>query len=222
MKYQKSYNLTETQINKIKMERGIFTSLFKYLEFKGFLYSVPFSATMEQWDEWRADTKKRYPIQHAIREAIESFEYTLWRKWRTLRYKVKTLFRPENAMIRKAVPKGYSDITSLILDVNFATILQFKKEADASSVDWSACEEHAEFKKWLDSACVWINEGRVNLEKEESQAYPDFSIVKHMRPSSMDDYNALYAEVNRLEALIDQTDENILIQMIKYRNYFWT
>lgn len=218
----KAYKLTEEQISKIKMERGIFTKLFKYLEFKGILYSVPSAATSEGWDEWHAATKKQYAIQYAIREFIGDIEYRLDRKWRSLRYRVKTFFRPENEMIRKAVPKRYADTTSIILDVNFAIILQFKKEADASRVDWQAHESHAEFKKWLDSACVWINEGRANLEKERDNAYPSRDISELLELSDLEECNDLYKEVNRLEALIEQTDENILTQMAKYRNFFWT
>jgi hypothetical protein len=222
MKNQKAYTMTEEQIKEIRLQRGIFSKLFKYLEFKGYFYSVPFAASMEEWDEWRVNVMKAHPIQYAIRDAIEDIEYKLYRKWRSLRYKVKTFFVPENAMIRKAVPKRYADTTSIILDVNFATILQFKKEADESMVDWQAHEEHAEFKAWLNTACVWINEGRANLEKEKDKAYPSRNISVLLKPSTIEEYQDMYKEVNRLEALIDQTDENILIQMIKFRSYFWT
>lgn len=222
MKNQKAYALTEKQIEEIRLQRGILSKLFKYLEFKGYFYSVPFAASTEEWDAWRVNIKKKHPIQYAIREAIEDVEYSLYRKWRSLRYKVKTFFVPENAMIRKAVPKRYADITSIILDVNFATILQFKKEADESMVDWRAHETHAEFKAWLNTACVWINEGRANLEKEINKAYPSRDISVLLKPNSIEEYQDMYKEVHRLEALIDQTDENILIQMIKFRSYFWT
>lgn len=218
---QKQYTLTEDQISLLKSERGLFTKAFKYLEFKGWMYSVPPYSTMEGWDAWMDAVKKQHPVQYAIRESIETFEYRLNRGWRSFRYKVKTFFIPENAMIRKAVPVRYADTASIILEINFAAILQFKKEADASYVDWQAQDTHAEFKKWLDEACVWISEGRAKLEKEKDSAYPDIELVK-LPCLSGDDYNELYKEVNRLEALIDQTDENILIQMIKYRNYFWT
>lgn len=222
MKNQKAYALNEKQIEEIRLQRGILSKLFKYLEFKGYFYSVPFAASTEEWDAWRVNIKKKHPIQYAIREAIEDVEYSLYRKWRSLRYKVKTFFVPENAMIRKAVPKRYADITSIILDVNFATILQFKKEADESMVDWRAHETHAEFKAWLNTACVWINEGRANLEKEINKAYPSRDISVLLKPNSIEEYQDMYKEVHRLEALIDQTDENILIQMIKFRSYFWT
>jgi hypothetical protein len=218
----KAYKLTKEQIRAIKMERGIFTKLFKYLEFKELIYSVPFAATSEEWDAWHTAIKKQHPIQYAIRELVENIEYKLTRKWYSLRYHVKTFFRPENEMIRKAVSKRHADITSIILDVNFAIILQFKKEADASCVDWQAHDSHAEFKKWLDAACVWISEGRANLEKEKDRAYPDISLSELLKPSSRKECNNLYKEVYRLEALIEQTDENVLTQMIKYRNYFWT
>lgn len=222
MTFHKAYKLTEEQISKIKMERGIFTRLFKYLEFKGFIYSVPFAATSEEWDEWRDATKKQYPIQYAIREFIEDIEYSLHRKWRSLCYLIKTFFCPENATIRKAVPKRYSDITSIILDVNFAAIVQFKKEADESCVDWKTQDSHAEFKKWLDESYSWITEGKANLEKEKDRVYPEIDVADMLKSINTEKYKDVYKEVDRIDALIEQTDENILIQMIKYRNYFWT
>lgn len=223
MKNQKAYSLTEDQINILKLERGIFNKLFKYLEFKGLLYSVPYSATMEEWAEWRDNVKKSYPIQYAIRDTIETLEHRLYYRYTGLRYWIKTFFRAENETIRKAVPTRYTDTTSLIIDVNFAIIKQFKKEADESYVDWDGHESHAEFKKWLDLAYTWITEGRPNLEKERDRAYPKRrSLAEIFKSDSKEDYHSLYGEVHRLEALIAQTDENILIQMIKYREYFWT
>ncbi|MFN5249945.1 MAG: hypothetical protein ACK5DE_02780 [Bacteroidota bacterium] len=223
MKNQKAYSLTEDQINILKLERGIFNKLFKYLEFKGLLYSVPYSATMEEWAAWRDNVKKSYPIQYAIRDTIETLEHRLYYRYTGLRYWIKTFFRAENETIRKAVPTRYTDTTSLIIDVNFAIIKQFKKEADESYVDWDGHESHAEFKKWLDLAYTWITEGRPNLEKERDRAYPKRrSLAEIFKSDSKEDYHSLYGEVHRLEALIAQTDENILIQMIKYREYFWT
>ena len=35
-------------------------------------------------------------------------------------------------------------------------------------------------------------------------------------------YEEVYAEVNRLEALIDKKDTKIITDLAKNRNYFWT
>jgi hypothetical protein len=35
-------------------------------------------------------------------------------------------------------------------------------------------------------------------------------------------YDQLYGNVNHMQKLIDETDTNIIKQMIDYREYFWT
>jgi hypothetical protein len=206
---------------KIMKQKGIFTKLFKYLELKGFMYAEPFSKTIEGWDEWHKKALKEQPIRYHIREFVEDIEYDVIREYRRLRYLLKTFFFPENDLIRKAIPVRNSDITYIITEMNFAAILQFKEEADKASVDWNAQSSSSEFKKWLDLAVVWIKEGRANLDRELETAYPDFYLVN--KPNlDIEQVNSLYKEVHRIEALIKQTDENILVQMIKYRDYFWT
>lgn len=213
--------MNEAYKQKIMSRRGIFAKLFRYLELKGLMYTVPFSATMEGWDTWRKKVQKEYPIQYFIREYIEDVESIFIRRWRQLKYFLRTLFFPENALIRNSIPKRGCDVTHLITVMNFAAILQFKEEADKSVVNWN--DEHTEeFKKWLDSAVVWIKEGKANLEKKLDEAYPDIYLIRSVPTLGEEQIKDLYKEVKRLEELIEQTDENILVQMIKYRDYFWT
>jgi len=213
--------MTEKQLSEIKWHRSIFAKLFKYLEFKGVLYTVPFAETVEGWDAWRNKVKKEYPIQYFIREKIEDIEDDIMRTYSRIRYYVHTLFFPENKVIRNAIPVRGHDVFSIIEKMNFAAILQFKEEADKSQVDWAANENHKEFKDWLDRAVVWLNEGKANLEKELDRAYPTVSLM-NTGEIILEKYNDMYKEVHRLEDLIKQTDENILVQMMKYRDYFWT
>lgn len=213
--------MTKEQWSRIRTQRGIVSKLFKYLEFKGILYSVPYSETMEGWDIWRDKVKKEHPIQYFIRDRIESIEYDLMRKYRALRYWVRTSILPENKRIRAAIPVRGHDTCSTIINMNFAAILQFKEEADNSYVEWDARDCDKEFKDWLDSAVVWINEGKVKLEAELMEAYPrvNFRDIFKSDPAVIQD---LYKEVYRIEALIKETDENILVQLMKYREHFWT
>jgi hypothetical protein len=213
--------MTKEQLNSISVQRGIFAKLFKYLEFKGILYTTPSSATMEGWDKWRAKVKKEYPIQYFIRDKFEDIEYWFISRYKRIRYWVKTALRPENSRIRAAIPIRGSDLCAIITEMNFALILQFKEEADKSIVDWDAHETHKEFKDWLDRAALWITEGRPNLEKELQRAYPEAS-TNDILTVDLNQVKDLYSEVHRLEELIAQTDENIIIQMVKYRGHFWT
>jgi hypothetical protein len=186
---------------------------------KPFWYKVPFVLEWGEWDVWRDQTKKDYPIQYFFREDVSFFFYSLRKDLENLKYKISCFFFPRHPELRKAVPRTWSDISNLVVELNFAMILSFKKEADESWVDWDGAEAHRKFKDWLDSAAVWIQEGRPNLEKQKSNAYPPHPLPEHLKNKS---YDELYSEVNRLEKLIDDTDSNIIKQMVDYREYMWT
>lgn len=182
-------------------------------------YKIPRVASLDAWHDWREQVKKDYPVQYFLRELIGDFQYSCHRMYRDTKYAIKCFFKPCHSDIRKAVPRQWADISSLIIDVNFAMILSFKKEADESWVDWKATENHQKFKNWLDTSAIWIKEGRPNLVELMMNAYPPHPLPEHLRGKS---YDELYSEVNRIEALIDATDTNIIKQMIDYREYMWT
>lgn len=186
---------------------------------KSFWYKIPPVASWDEWEDWREKMKKNYPLQYFLREFIGDFGYSCKRAYRDTKYAIKCFFKPYHSDIRKAVPRQWADVSHLIVEVNFAMILSFKKEADESCVDWDGTEKHREFKDWLDSAANWIQEGRPNLKKQAENAYPPHPLPEHLRGKS---YDELYGEVNRIEELIDATDVNILKQMIDYREYMWT
>jgi len=182
-------------------------------------YKVPSIASMQQWEDWRKKMKKEYPIQYFVREIVEDYGFAIKGMFRDTKYAIKCFFKPHHSDIRKVIPRKWADVTSLIVDVNFAMILSFKKEADESQVDWNHTKEITEFKNWLDSAAHWITVGKVNCEKQRDTLYPPHPLPEHMRDWS---YEQLYGELNKIEKLINDTNTNILKQMIDYREYFWT
>jgi hypothetical protein len=185
-----------------------------------FWYKVPHSLSWEGWEAWRKTTKMHHPIQYWVRDTVPHW-ITVHIKWRCRDafWKTYRFFKPCHKDIRKAIPSEWSDIANLIVDVNFAMILSFKKEADASFVDWNGTPDHCKFKKWLDSAAHWIKEGRPACEAQRDALYPPNPLPPEMKNKS---YDELYGELNKIEALIAATDANILKQMIDYRDYFWT
>jgi hypothetical protein len=213
--------MTKQDIHKIRKCVGVYDKLIKYLEIKGLLYKRPEAETLKGWRSWKSKVKAQYPIQYFIRESFDSVKYSIAHRFTTIKYYVRTFLFPENQTIRKTIPKRGHDLASLIPLMNFAAITQFKEEADKSCVDWDAHEEHREFKQWLDASALWIQEGKDRLEKELSAAYPEIDIDK-IFSGEVINYEETYREVNRIEALIAQTEEDILLQMVKYRNYFWT
>lgn len=178
---------------------------------------------------------------------IFTFEkFGVWDVWDILPYRwsmwyyevFKPIFRPSNSRIRKSIPRQYRDVTSLIVDINFEFIKAFYEDEYVDGVvDWSATEHHQEFAHWLELSYKWITQRRPELEKERDDAYPkrsgDFldSFVEITDENGKklyqfkDDgipFEEKYAEVNRLEKLIDEKDTEILTQIIKRRDYFWT
>lgn len=189
---------------------------------KPFWYKTPHSLEWNPhddtvgWGAWKKETKKNYPIQYFFREDFTRFFRIRWIRLKELKYRIQCFFFPKHPEIRKAIPRTWTDISNLVVDLNFAMILSFKKEADESWVDWNGTEEHRKFKNWLDAAADWIQKTRPELEKQRDNSYPPPAELKGKS------YDELYGEVNRVEKLINDTDTTIIKQMIEYRDYMWT
>jgi hypothetical protein len=147
------------------------------------------------------------------------------------------IFSPSNQRIRKAIPRQYSDISGLIVNVNFEFIKAFyEDEYKADIVDWEATEHHSEFAKWLESAYTYITKERPQLEIDLNNAYPPFKSFDDMFKPIVDKdgkkmfemaddgipYEVKYKDVNRIEEEIENKDTEILTELIKRRDYFWT
>ena len=175
--------------------------------------------------------------------------FGVWDIWDILPYhwqrfyydKIKTIFKPFHTRLRKAIPRQWSDLTGLIVDVNFEIIKSFyEDEYSKGIVDWEADEHHSEFAKWLESSYKYITIERSALEKQMNAAYPESNFDDMFGEPKTDQYGnvtrtmksceerygktyeEIYGEVNRLEALIDKMDTEVLTELIKRRSYFWT
>lgn len=171
----------------------------------GFWYLVPFGLEMKfgdggemlcEWDSFYREIKKRYPIQYFLREFVWQGLRGLY-KWHIKEYFYKTLyiFKPLHKDIRSKIPRTeWRDITSLIEDVNFQFIISFAKEARESSIDWNYNKEHKEFYSWL--------------IKTEDFLLNELPKTEELIPGQEDK--------------VEKEKEKILINLIKYRHFFWT
>ena len=192
---------------------------------------------------------KEFPENKTLCFKIRSFiceKFGIWDLWDILPYRwnmlyhdyIRPIFKPQNSRIRKAIPRQWCDISSLIVDVNFEFIKSFYEDEFVNGVvDWSATQHHQEFGKWLKSSYLYIINERPDLENLKNAAYPKkdgclfdaFEEVTDERGRKLyqlkDDgipYDVKYGEVNRLEKIIEEKDTDILIQIMKRRDYFWT
>ena len=193
---------------------------------------------------------KEFTENKTLMFKIRSFVYKkfgVWDLWDILPYrwsmwyydKLKPIFKPKHARLRKAIPRQWCDITSLIVDVNFEFIKTFYEEEYVDGiVDWSATEHHQEFATWLERTYIYILNERPELEKQKDEAYPkrDGCLFDNFEEITDEQGRKLYkfketgvsyevspyGEVSRLEKLIEDKDTEILTQLIKRREYFWT
>ncbi len=188
--------------------------------------------------------EKNKSFIYSIRSYILE-KFGIWDVWDLLPYRwslyyydyIKPFFSPRNKRIRKAVPRQYRDISSLIVDINFEFIKAFyEDEYNANIVDWEATEHHKEFAEWLTKSYRYITVERSILENRRDCSYPQSKPLDEMFELKTDEngkrvfefkddgvpYDVKYGEVDRLEKEISDKDTEILTELIKRRDYFWT
>jgi hypothetical protein len=173
-------------------------------------------------------------------------KFGIWDIWDLLPYRccayyydnIKPIFFPRNKKIRKVIPRAWADVTSLIVDVNFAMIKQFyEDEYLLGFIDWEGSSEgHKKFEEWLKEAYTYICHKRPSLNAEMERSYPPLKPIEEMFKPITDEkgrkmyemvddgipYHEKYKDVIRLEKEITDTDTKFLKQMVEYREYFWT
>jgi len=188
--------------------------------------------------------EKKKSLQGSVRSYIyEKFEiWDVWDlfpyRWRMYYYdQIKPFFSPSNKRIRKAVPREYRDVSSLIVDINFEFIKAFyEDEYKSDIVDWDATDHHKEFAGWLEKSYGYITKTKPQLEKDLENAYPTSRPLDEWFEPIIDEngkkmyqmkddgvpYEVKYKEVNRIEEVIKTKDTELLTELIKRREYFWT
>jgi hypothetical protein len=162
--------------------------------------------------------------------------YSWQRNWYD---KIKPFFRPQNKRLRKIIPRTWADISYLIENVNFEFVKKFYEEEYVDGiVDWEQSgEHHVEFARWLEATYQYVTVERPKLEKDLDDAYPPLGPIEDMFEETeetykgqktfkmkerKESYEELYGEVNRIEQLIVDLDTEVLTEIVKRRQYFWT
>lgn len=199
-------------------------------------WSLPFTFFNKEektkgWKEFYAELKKEYPVQYFFREWIFSYENPIYSFFNTkliwpvkeLRWKIHRFLNPCHPRWRKVLPRHkYSDITELVIDSNFALILDFYyEEVKQGMVDWKSDDKHKKFHKEILNAVKWIEKDRNNhLDKIDKTL--SLAIKKPVMKKGKLDYLATYKEHNKLEDELKNKDTKILTWFIENREFFWT
>lgn len=171
------------------------------------------------WRGWERRMQKEFPIQYFLREGCGDIYSNLFGQFgyvTSFKYWLRDLIWPCHQEIRKVIPRHWTDISHLIVDMNFALIKSFYHEAKNGWVDWNSDEAHKEFMDWLEKAYKYIIEERMDLEKQLSEAYPTYEERKTLS------YEDAYKKVCELEDKIKNKDTEVITKMVEYREMFWT
>lgn len=208
-------------------------SLNKKEREKFFIYLKPFSLPCDLFDHgsekgwrfWSKQIRKEYPIQGWFREFFLSYDNPIYsffmincRKLTNFFYSIKRFFNPCSPRFFKSWRRWeYLDKVEAIRIVNFAMIQDFwHDEVNNGFVNWESDTPHKVFYEWIKSAISWIEVERSICENRKDAGYNIASELKDQP------YEIRYSEVNKWEDVIKQKDQDILIDMIKYRDFFWT
>lgn len=156
-------------------------------------------------------------------DQIKNRKHSFWEDiWLTIKFRtndffwdVYRFFNPCHKRIRKVIPRRWCDLPELTLLINFEIIKSYVEE-EMDNVSWDHHEKYTEVANWLRSAYNYITKERLALQKQFDEA---LEVASNNRGV---EYAERYAETNRIEALIDQKDQETLEGLAKYRQYMWS
>ena len=143
---------------------------------------------------------------------LPKYKYNWWDK-------IRFTWKPNQRWIKQHVEyKQWCEKPELIPQLLFACVINYVEpqgEDCFNTICWESTPEHSEVEKGLRECYEYIKTGRAELQKEGDDALTVAS-------GTQGPYEEVYGEHNRLEKLLDDTDEKYLIWIVQNRGYLWT
>jgi len=189
-------------------------------------YVTPYSMILHsfrnsEWDKFDNYVKELYPVQHWLRNDVHDFfGYTVARKLKELKYKIKHHIRNPRREMRSIVfPAKYHDLQSIIVDFHIQCIIEYvEREKCFEILDWEWNEEVKKTGAELREAYEYCKTGRALLEKQLKDAW-DKVPFDSPKPVSYDD---LYGDVDKKEAWLHECDTKLCKWVVDNRDKLWT
>lgn len=179
-----------------------------------------------EWDKFYSFIRQEYLFQWFFRHWLTSWDNPVYAflklqymKYQEVKYTVKRYFNPYFPRWRKSCRRHeYKDIVGLVVDSNFALILDFWYEEVAKDlVNWQSDSGHKRFYKELKTNVKYIEEGRKKLQDKA-----DEELSKATNNKKKLSYDEKYKKYNKLEQQISDNDTKVLVWFIQNRHFFWT
>jgi hypothetical protein len=170
--------------------------------------------------------------------------------WWDLKYQISASFNPRQKWLTKSIPNTWCDKTTLIPHLLFECLIHYveKEGGLQDQTDWSedlkggyVTQEYIDNLKTRDellrAVYNYVKTERLVIESEQDNSYPiPLSPTKDLFTKNEDgnrtmrtcddvygmSFTEAYAEVNRLEKLIEEKDMWAMNTIVKYYQYMWT
>ncbi len=168
---------------------------------------TPFALGFDEWDEWEATAKKKYPVRYFLSHTLDIWCARTWRRFvRDPWYWLKCrLWHRYNVVVCRSLPPTWCDRDQLMMHACFEC-LEYYAEKD-SSWDWKATRE--EIVKTYTEGC-----GSDNFEAANNRA------------DEVEELRALYHWWQGYKAHDDEDDHDLqnekLVRLIMLRGHLWS
>jgi len=198
-------------------------------------------------EEYLKGLSKREVFVFRLRAWLNK-KFNVWDIWDilprqlyTLYYdKLRPLLKPQHRRITNAIPRTWTDLSELIVIVNFEIIKSFyEDEFLNANIDWDYDKAHRDFASWIKEAYNYITVERLKLEQQISDLASERELVRLPKTPEYDSRGVIkqyewagtgfekkdleyYNKITRIDKKIEKADTKYLAELIKYKNYFWT
>lgn len=201
-----------------------------------FDWKPPTALKWGEWDDWRDNMKKRFPVRYFFYETIPDawdavWKYGIYKFFHNLKWKILHRFHPKHQyhIIRTRLEPGYYDPDTQIMEGVFALLCDYvENNTEWGVINWEGDEAHAAAWKEMNELAEWFKEVYPNREEELQKERPEPGIgMKKLMDDKYKEDPDVVAYKKYLDLLIEsekvwaKEDEEMLIRAIKVRPFMW-
>jgi hypothetical protein len=180
-------------------------------------YVKPFALSMEDWEAFDNKVKKNYPVQYFFRNFLVVKYWILKRKINDFVWKLRHYVKNPRTEMRDIVfPSRYEDLPEIIINFNIQIVKELverEKYFEHFESQLKARNKRGQFERDLKKYYHYVTVTRKEMTKEVADLLSkDNGFPFKKEP------NLWAKKIKKIEKL----DEEMIIWIAKYRQYFWT
>jgi hypothetical protein len=179
-------------------------------------YKKPWALSMENWDIFDAEIKKKHPIQYFLREELPLKLWVCRTKLNDYIWAIRhRISNPRKEMRKVVFPARYEDLPEIIVNFNKEVIIEiYEREKYFDKIEPSSIKSKSgRFEKNLKKYYKYVTETRPQMLDEADK------ILKEHYGPPMKKKTKIWA--SKYET-IDKLDNEMCLWVSANREYFWT